>query len=90
MGTVEVKDSLIWVNHIHDDPALKNTINSMHSRDQIELEVASFRGVWEKVSDNRNTDKSVAAIKPIFSAKANWNSLQRGITVPLQILETEK
>ena len=90
MSTIKVQDSLIWSSHIADKTDLANKISDMNEGEMIELEVASHTGVWEKVSNNSSTGQSVPAIKPLFSAKENWNALQRDQSVGIRMTGDQK
>ena len=71
MSFVEVTDYALWIEHIHGNQPLQDRIRDMQAGELIELEVAGFRSVWEKLpGDQRH------GIKASGEAHRLWHEMR--------------
>lgn len=68
MSFVEVRDHALWVEDIHGNEALQDTICAMKPGEQIELKVNGVRGMWERIS--------APGIKALGEARSKWHELR--------------
>ena len=82
---VEVRDDVLWANHIHGNDPLKTEITELSAGCLIELEIDGFLGTWEKMADGKD-GRPTFGIKPRGPAQTRWHELQarRGACVPIQ------
>ena len=75
---VEVRDTVIWIKHIKNNPALAAHLCSMNTGEIIKLEVAGERGCWCKMRNYSNDEKRPTnGIKPADEkTKKFWQSMK--------------
>ena len=85
MSLVEVRDHVLWAEHIHGNDPLKTEITELSAGCLIELEIDGFLGTWEKMADGKD-GRPTFGIKPRGTAQTRWHELQarRGACVTIQ------
>jgi hypothetical protein len=73
MGTVQIRDVMIWSAHIEGDQDLVRFIEDLAPQHIVTLEVDSFVGEWGKIA--QGTSPTGHALKPIGKAKNHWHEL---------------
>ena len=73
-ATVEVRDHALWTKHIRGDDALRDALNTLRGRSQIELDVDGFHGTWQKMDDGKD-GRPTTGIKPVGPAQTHWHTL---------------
>jgi hypothetical protein len=82
VGTLEVRDSVVWIKHISGSNNLVDQMNSLEAGEQIELEIDGETGIWERMRDGKD-GRPTYGIKPVGPAKDMWEGLARGTWVTI-------
>lgn len=86
MATVEVRDTSIWLKHLHGDSELVGTLEKLAGGGTVRLRVAGKTGLWEKMKDGPRG--ATAGLKPIGEARQQWDALypaRRGDLVEVEL-----
>lgn len=84
MGSVEVRDSVIWIKHIANSSSLIKMLADLSSEEGVELKVDGFVGTWERMKDGKD-GRATLGIKPKGDAKNKWEKLERGNWVNISL-----
>lgn len=87
MAQVQVRDRVIWIRHIHGEPALVKKLESVPAGLTVRLRVAGMSGVWEKMRDRPSGDPT-PGFRPIGDVAQFWRDLfekRRGQLVDLAV-----
>ena len=68
MGSVRIKDDLIWASHVEGDAALRERLLLLPAGKPIDLAVDGIVGQWEKARKGKD-GRETAAIKPLGPMK---------------------
>lgn len=85
MGQAEVRDRMLWTNHVHDDDELAQKLTALPRGKTVRLRVAGNSGVWQKVN--------AAALRPIGETKTWWRQIyatRRGKLVDILLDEADR
>lgn len=74
-ATVEVRDSVIWIKHLHGSGAesLADLWGALSAGALVRLEVDGHEGIWEKMKNGAD-GRATPGIKPISGAKTAWEA----------------
>lgn len=77
MASVEVRDYVMWLKHIHGDDEVRERLAALGPGEVVTLRVDGRKGLWRKVKANRTSGSAVPGLAPIGPAKAHWGELFR-------------
>lgn len=89
MALVEVRDHVVWLKHIHNDPDTVARLQSLSAGQCVELAVDGVRGWWRRMAD-QPSGRPTPGLTPLSQIKPFWQTLykdRRGDLVPLQALD---
>lgn len=67
MAQAEVRDRMLWTNHVHGDDELARRLAALPRGKIVRMRIAGRSGVWQKVN--------AAALRPIGETKAWWREV---------------
>jgi predicted RNase H-like nuclease len=87
-SVVEIRDHVLWIRHVHGNPAIQKTLLAMTAGSSVVLKVDGLVGRWVKMNDSKS-GASTPGLKPTGQMKDHWQMLfenRRGDTVEIRPL----
>ncbi|MCC6918344.1 MAG: hypothetical protein IT548_04030 [Alphaproteobacteria bacterium] len=87
MAMAIVRDNVIWLKHLRDDPVLVDHLSALRGGELVTLIVNGIPGKWGKMGDGKD-GRPTAGVRPLGAAKDYWNTLfseRRGEDVSIQL-----
>ncbi|MDX2265534.1 MAG: hypothetical protein NW215_11250 [Hyphomicrobiales bacterium] len=76
MITVEIRDNVLWPQHIEGSSELVGRLIDMSQGHLVELEVDGFKGLWRKMRDGAD-GRPTPGLKPGNADTAAWWQAQQ-------------
>lgn len=76
MASVEIRDHVIWLKHIHDDAEVVRRLSGLSAGQTVELVVDGVRGWWRRMAD-QPSGAPTPGLTPLSQVKPFWQDLYR-------------